>query len=120
MLTAVEFPLWPEGHRHAFVEYARRKGDFAIVGVAVLLDINTQSIITRAAIAIGGCAATPLRLREIERTLTGQPAMPDVCQAAARLAANIDAQGDVNVTADYRKHLARVLTGRALLQAIAP
>ena len=61
LLTAVEFPLWPVGHRHAFAEYARRKGDFAIVGVAVLLDVDAQNRITRAAIVIGGCAAEPQR-----------------------------------------------------------
>ena len=120
MLTAVEFPLWPANHRHAFVEYARRKGDFAIVGIAVLLTIDSENLITRAAVSVGGCAAAPQRPAAVEQALLGKPASAETFKAAARLTANIEANSDVHVTADYRKHLARVLTERALMQAMEP
>jgi carbon-monoxide dehydrogenase medium subunit len=120
MLTRIEFPLWPATHRHAFVEYARRKGDFAIVGVAVLLEVNAHNTITRAALAIGGCAAAPQRPAAVEHALLGQPANAATFKAAARFVSSIEALSDAHVTAEYRLHLARVLTERALLQAMAP
>ena len=120
MLVAVELPLWPANHRQAFVEYARRKGDFAIVGVAVLLEVNAQNLVTRAVVSIGGCAAAPQRPQAVEQALRNQPATPEAFKAAAKLANQVEAMSDVHVSADYRKHLARVLTERALLQAMQP
>jgi carbon-monoxide dehydrogenase medium subunit len=114
MLTAVELPLWPTGHGHAFVEYARRHGDFAIVAVAALLHCDAKGVIERAAIAVGGCAASPVRLRDAEAALQGSPPSAALFQSVARMAADIDALSDPFITADYRRHLARVLTGRAL------
>jgi carbon-monoxide dehydrogenase medium subunit len=114
MLTAVELPPWPAGHGHAFIEYARRHGDFAIVAVAVLLTLDAKGAIDRAAIAVGGCAASPLRLAAVEAAVKGHAPGGDLFKSAARLASNIDALSDPFVTADYRKHLARVLTERAL------
>jgi len=114
MLTAVELPVWPAGHGYAFVEYARRHGDFAIVAVAVLMTLNTQGAIDRVAIAIGGCTASPVRLTHAESALKGNKPSLELFKSAARLASNIDALSDPYVKADYRKHLARVLTERAL------
>lgn len=117
MLVAVELSSWPRRHGHAFVEYARRKGDFAIVGVAALLVVNARNIITRAAVAIGGCAPAPQRPAALEQALLGRPATADTFKAAARLASTIEAHADAYVKADYRRHLARVLTERALTAA---
>lgn len=117
LLTAVEFPLWSRSHGHGFVEYARRKGDFAIVGVAALLDFDAAGVITRAAVAIGGCAAAPQRPAPVEQALIGNLPTPAIFKAAARLAADIEAHSDAHVKADYRQHLARVLTERALIEA---
>jgi len=114
MLSAVELPVWAEGHGHAFVEYARRHGDFAIVGVAVLLALDTNGAISRAAIAVGGCAAQPQRLADVEAGLVGQQPATALFKDLARLASNVEAISDPYVQADYRRHLARVLTERAL------
>lgn len=117
LLTAVELPVWPAGHGHAFIEYARRHGDFAIVAVAVLLTLDAHGAIDRAAIAVGGCAASPVRLSAVEAAVQGQKPSAELFKSAARSASNIDALSDPFVTADYRKHLARVLTERALAAA---
>jgi len=114
MLIAVELPVWPAGHGYAFVEYARRHGDFAIVAVAVLMTLNTQGAIDRVAIAVGGCTANPLRLTEAESALAGNNPSAELFKSTARIASKIDALSDPFVKADYRKHLARVLTERAL------
>ena len=63
MLIAVRFPLWSARHGHGFVEFARRHGDFAIVSAAALIEVDSGGRITRAALAIGGIAAAPVRVR---------------------------------------------------------
>jgi len=117
MLVQVEFPIWPHRHGYAFAEYARRKGDFAIVGVAVLLTLDEDGCIDRAAIAVGGCAAAPQRLAEVEARLVGVRAAAATIKDAARAASSVEAISDPYVPAEYRRHLARVMTERALTEA---
>ncbi len=117
MLTAIEFPLWRGAQGHGFVEFARRKGDFAIIGVATLLAFDAAGTIARAAVAIGGCGPLPQRPAAVEQALIGQRPSAPLFKEAARLAATIEAHSDAHVRADYRRHLARVLTERALAEA---
>jgi len=117
LLTAAEFPAWPEKHCYGFVEYARRKGDFAIVGVAALLALDANGTITRAAVAIGGCTPAPQRAVSVEQALIGRKPTTVVFKDVARLASSIEAQSDAFIKADYRRHLARVLTERALTES---
>ena len=81
LLTAVRFPLWPEGHGYGFVEFARRHGDFAIVSAAALLTEDASGKITRASVTLGGMGMAPIRAREVEQALIGQVARR---RAAAR------------------------------------
>jgi len=116
MLTAVSFPVW--GNASAFVEFARREGDFAIVAVAAQLEIAGGAI-KRAAIALGGMGPTYIRAREAETTLAGAKASPEVFRAAADACTRIEAIDDVHAPASYRQHLAGVLVRRALERACA-
>ena len=117
MLVGIEYPVWPTHHGYAFTEYARRKGDFAIVCTAVLLNVGSDGCIDRAAIAVGGCSAAPQRLSAAEQCLLG--ARPDnaLLAEAARKASALEAATDPYVAAEYRRHLARVLVQRALVEA---
>src|SRR5437660_1325097 len=72
LVTAVRFPLWPPGHGHGFVEFARRHGDFAIVSAAALLTESANGEITRAAVTIGGVGVAPIRAGEVEAALVGR------------------------------------------------
>ena len=117
ILTAIEFSLWPDSHGYAFVEFARRKGDFAIAGVAALLAFDASGAITRAAVAIGGCGPFPQRSAAVEQALIGHQPSVELFKDAARRTAEIEAHSDAQVRADYRRHLARVLTERALTEA---
>ncbi|NNE86262.1 MAG: xanthine dehydrogenase family protein subunit M, partial [Alphaproteobacteria bacterium] len=65
LLTQVRIPYWREPHGYAFVEFARRHGDFAIIGVAALLAVEGGKI-TRASVAVGGADVQPLRLADVE------------------------------------------------------
>lgn len=119
IVTRVSVPLWPRESGHAFVEFARRHGDFAIVSAAAMLLVDGAGRIARAALALGGVGATPLRMSDVEQALVGQAASPETFRAAAELCRKADAVGDVYVPADYRRHLATVMARRALDQAFA-
>lgn len=116
VLTQVKIPYWSEQHGSAFVEFARRHGDFAIIGVAALLAVSGGKI-TRAAIAVGGADVQPLRLTDVETMLVGEAPGEAAFQEAAAMARKIDAMSDAYVTTQYRQRLAGVLVERALAQA---
>ncbi len=119
LVTRVSFPLWPREAGHSFVEFARRHGDFAIVSAAAMLVVDAMGVITRAAVALGGVTAVPLRMPEVEQALVGHKATDETFRAAAELCRAIEAVGDVYVPAAYRQHLAVVMARRALEQAFA-
>lgn len=118
VLTSIRLPVWTEPHGHAFVEFARRHGDFAIVAVAAMLAVSGGRI-TRAVIAIGGANTAPIRLAEAEAALVGAAPTAETFAAAGAAARKIEAMSDAYVSAAYRQRLAGVLTDRALAQAAA-
>lgn len=118
VLTGIDFRYWNEPHGHAFEEFARRYGDFAIVAVGALLAVD-DGIIRRAAISIAGNQPTPQRLDEVEAALVGQPASADTFRNAAELASQIEGMSDAYTDGRYRQRLAGVMTKRALTRAAA-
>jgi carbon-monoxide dehydrogenase medium subunit len=119
MLTGVRFPRWPKGHGHAFVEFARRHGDFAIVLVAALLEEDGGGRIKRASVTVGGVGPAPVRATATEQALAGSVASEKLFREASESCRKIDAMGDVHAPAPYRQHLAAVLARRALDRAHA-
>jgi aerobic carbon-monoxide dehydrogenase medium subunit len=117
LVTGATFPCWPAGHGHAFVEFARRHGDFAIVSAAVLIEEDGDGKVTRAAVTLGGMGPAPVRAREVERALIGETIadtrLREICEALRKL----EAIDDIHAPASYRQQLATVLPRRALLQA---
>lgn len=119
LMTGASLAIWPEGHGWAFEEYARRHGDYAIVGVAVLVELAADQRISRLAIALCGVAAAPVRLASAEGELSGASADEAAATRAGALAAQLeDIMEDAHYTADYRRHLAKVLTVRAMRTAL--
>lgn len=118
VLTRITLPLWPETHGHGFVEFARRHGDFAIVAVGALVTKTATGDVERCAIVIGGAGAAPLRLHSAEALLVAQRPDADILTKAVETAREIEAMDDTAYSADYRRHLAGVLTGRALRLAM--
>jgi len=118
ILTAVRFTPWPERHGFAFVEFARRHGDFAITSAAVLLTADAAGKITRASVTIGGAAVTPVRATDLEQALVGQVPTPELLREACESCRAIEAIEDIHAPASYRQHLAAVLSRRALEKAL--
>jgi carbon-monoxide dehydrogenase medium subunit len=119
LLACVTLKVPPRGAGWAYTEFARRRGDFAIVACSALLAIGSDGAIARASLAISGLGHNPLRPAAIERALEGEKPDAAAFRAAAAQASQLEAVADAYVTTDYRKHLARVLTYRALEQAAA-
>ena len=119
MVTDIRVPLWPEGHGYAFVEFARRHGDFAIASSAVLLDVAAGGKITKASITVGGVGPSPLRVTAVEEGLTGETGSAELFTEIAEKCREIDAMEDVYAPGWYRQHLAAVLTRRALAKAFS-
>jgi carbon-monoxide dehydrogenase medium subunit len=118
ILTAIRFTPWPAGHGFAFVEFARRHGDFAITSAAVLLAADKGGKITRASVTIGGAAVTPVRAAQLEQALVGQVPSPELLRDACESCRAIEAIEDIHAPASYRQHLAAVLSRRALEKAV--
>ena len=119
LLTGITLESWPAGHGYAFEEFARRHGDFAIAAVSCLLTLQSNGTIDRAALCVSGMGPAPVRVVEAERLLVGAKPGHEAYRAAAVAAQALEAMSDAYVTAGYRKHLARVLTYRALQRAVA-
>jgi len=117
ILTAIELPLWPAGHGYGFHEFARRHGDFAIVGAAAMLDVGADKTVKRATVTLCGVATAPLRLNAAEKALTGRPLDRAAIKSAAEAARVVEPMADIHASAEYRRHLAEVLVARALADA---
>lgn len=118
MLTEIWLPLPPPRTGHAFLEVARRHGDFALVAAAVSITVAEDGTIASATIGIGGAAATPLRATAAERYLAGRHGdEQEFHEAAALAAADTEPTSDVHADARYRAEIAETLVERALAQA---
>ncbi len=117
LLVDLSFNAWPAGHGYAFEEFSRRRGDFAVVAVAVLLHVESGAV-RNASIAIGGVASGPIRLVGVERALVGRPAEERLAAEAAQLAGQIEAHSDIHASGKYRRRLAVVLAERAIKRAL--
>ncbi len=117
LVIGATFPCWPRGHGHAFVEFARRHGDFAIVSAAVLIEEDASGRVTRASVTLGGMGPAPVRASEAERALIGErieeKRLREICESLRKL----DAIDDIHAPTSYRQQLATVLPRRALIKA---
>ena len=118
MLTRIAFQPWSNDHSYAFLEHARRRGDFAIASAACLVERDTQGLASRIALAVGGLSETPIRLPAAEALLANTDMSSDLIEQASATVKDLPALSDVHADADYRRHVAAVLTRRALRQAV--
>jgi carbon-monoxide dehydrogenase medium subunit len=119
ILTEVRLPVWPGGH--AFVEFSRIHANFAVVGVAALVDLDSGRI-RRAALAITGVAPTAIRATAAERVLAGTSAAVDGGAAAAAAEAAVEGlapAGDLHASPQTRIALARSYLRRGIELAVS-
>jgi carbon-monoxide dehydrogenase medium subunit len=118
MLVEVELPQPKPRSGVCFMEVARRRGDFAIVGVAAMLTLGEQDQCTEVRLAFCGVGETPVDASSAAGLLIGHRLTEAAgCDVAAAVQTMIDPGGNVHATADYQRHIAGVLTERALQTA---
>lgn len=118
ILTDIHLPAWPADRRWAFMEFARRKGDFAMAGVALFYDLDAAGRVTNAHVGAIGVSDTPIRLSAVEAVLNGKP-LDDVAIAAAAKTARetVEPPSDIHAPAAYRRSLLATLLERGLKQS---
>lgn len=122
MLVEVALPPPPASRTGwAFLEVARRHGDYAQVGIAARISLDEAGRCREARLVYLSVGDGPVEAREAARMLHGSDLADEAIAAAADKAARdeMDPLGDIHASADFKRHLARVLTGRALRRAFA-
>ncbi len=116
MLTAVEIPVIAPGYRSAFMELARRRGDYAMVGIAVHARL-AGGVIGDSRLVFFAAGERPVVARQAAGAIDGKAPSEETFEAAAAaLGDDLDPPSDLNADPATRLHLARVLTRRALAQ----
>ena len=117
ILTAIRFPKYTGWGSH-YEKFNRTAQSWSMVAIAAAVRTEGGTI-AEARVGLSNMGATPLRARGVEEALVGQPATAEAVRAAAeRVTEGTAAPSDADAASDYREHLARVLTGRAVLAAV--
>jgi carbon-monoxide dehydrogenase medium subunit len=120
VIVAVDFPRAGRRSGTGWAEFAPRRGDFAVVGVAVRMELDEDGVVELATVACAGVSDTPWRASAAEDLLSGERPTAERLEAAAGAAARAAApRDDSSGSTEYRKHLVELLTRQALTQAVA-
>jgi aerobic carbon-monoxide dehydrogenase medium subunit len=118
LIVEIRLPAWPAKRRWAFEEFALRRGDFALAGVAVFYDLDLSGRATNSHIGVIGACTLPHRLARAEAALNGKTVDGATILAAAKAAAaEVDPPGDLHASEAYRRSLVGTLLERALERA---
>ena len=116
VMTEVRIPAY-DGWGYSYQKFNRRSEDWAMVAVSTLVK-QTGDVCEDVRVGLTNMASTPIRAKAVEDALRGQPLNADsIARAAEQAAEGTDPPADLNASGDYKRHLARVLTRRALEQA---
>ena len=120
LITRIRLPPWPSARRWGFQEFARRRGDFALAGVAAFYDLDSAGHAKNSHIGVIGVDDRPRRLPAAEAVLDGGVVDANAITATAQMAAQVvDPPDDIHGTARYRRALLATLVERALTSASA-
>lgn len=120
ILVEIEIPAPAAGFGWSFQEMARRRGDYALMGVAAWLTLDSDGICEQARLVYLNAGDGPIRASQAEQALLKKELGGEAIDAAAAIAAEqeIDPFGSVHATESFQRHLAQVLTRRALTTAL--
>ncbi len=118
MLTEVELPVAPLRSGACFMEVSRRRGDFAIIGVACTLRLDEQGRCAEARIGLCNAGDGPVFATDASEFLVGRKIGATEIEEAAELVQNaIDPGGSIHASKEFQRHIAGVLTARVLATA---
>jgi aerobic carbon-monoxide dehydrogenase medium subunit len=119
LITEVRLPLKSEAWRCGFMEFSRRKGDFALAMALATLRLEGDRIV-EARLGVGGAEHRPRRIAAAEQILVGATASPQaLADAAGAVASALEPVEDIHASVEYRRDLAQVMARRALERALA-
>jgi carbon-monoxide dehydrogenase medium subunit len=119
ILTEIKVPVWRES-KTAYLKAGQRSSGFAVVGVAVRLELEQNGICKDIAIGMTGVGDKPYRAGEVEKLLKGKKLELGLLErAASKVTEGVDPLEDINGSKEYRTHLAQVYTVRAIQAAMA-
>ena len=120
MLVEVVFPPASPRTGWSFQEVSRRRGDYAMMGVAAMVSLSEGGDCSAARLVYLNAGDGPVQAAEAVQALVGQRPDQPAIQEAARIAAEqeIDPLGNIHASVAYQRHLAQVLTERALAEAV--
>lgn len=117
IVTQIDLPAL-DGYGWGYEKFTRRAEDWAMVGVCAVVKPGADGSCEDVRVGLTNMGSTPLRASATEEALRGQPLTAESIAAAAEQAAEgTEPPADLNATEDYKRHLARVLTKRALTAA---
>jgi carbon-monoxide dehydrogenase medium subunit len=116
VLTEIRVPKLGPNTGWSYKKFNRRAQDWAVVGVAAVVEMSNGSI-SSARIGLTNMGSTPLRATATEGALSGADTS-SVAEAASSAAEGTSPASDIAASAEYRRHLARVLTRRAVEEAL--
>ncbi len=120
ILVEIAFPPFAPTEGWAFEEFARRHGDYAIVGVACSLGLSKEGLCTAVRLSLLNAGESVTLSAKAPEVLLGRPPTPEAIHEASRaVAGEISPLEDLHASVSYRRHLARVLSERALTRAAA-
>jgi CO/xanthine dehydrogenase FAD-binding subunit len=120
IVVEARLPVLAPGAGFAFDEVTRRHGDYALVGVGCVLEINSEGLAQAVRLAACGIADRPVRLTEAERVLNGTPlAIADLDSAVRASADAVSVADDMNTSAAYRRRALGTLIRRQVGTAAA-
>ncbi|MEP6954250.1 MAG: FAD binding domain-containing protein, partial [Solirubrobacteraceae bacterium] len=117
IVTEVRVPAF-DGWGSSYVKFTRRAEDWAMVGICAMVKKAGDGSIEDVRVAMTNMGSTPLRATAVEQALRGQ-GTDRIADAAQHADEGAEPVGDLNATPEYKRHLARVLTRRALEEAAA-
>ncbi len=117
IIREVRLRVQPAGAGAAYQKFDQPASHYALTGVCAVVTLSNGSIAS-ARIGVTGVGTKAYRPTAVEQALAGKPVDEDAVKAAVQTVADgIDVQGDIHASPEYRAHLARVLTRRAVLDA---
>jgi carbon-monoxide dehydrogenase medium subunit len=115
LLTEIRLRALPPRTGTAYLKYRHPASGYAVVGAAAVVTLDQQGRCHAARVGITGAGPKAVRAAATERALAGQePTEQNIAAAAGRAAEGIDLNSDIFASAEYRGHLTRVYTSRAL------
>jgi carbon-monoxide dehydrogenase medium subunit len=118
ILTEIRVPAFAPRTGSAYEKFANPASGYAIVGVAAVVTVDGNGVCQKASVGLNGITGKPVAAVGVEQALIGKQLNDQAIQeAAAKAADGLDPLGDIFASAEYRAHLARVFTKRALVHA---